>query len=276
MGYLGISNMAKIDGGYIVIARKILDSEIMEKPPLYSKLWLWMLNKAKFMDNDNNLKRGQFKTSINEMREAMSWKVGYRKVVPSSKEIRNPYEWLMKGTMIDITKVTGGMVITILNYDKYQNQKNYEGHSEGHSERTAKGETGAHLIIEKECKNGIKEPSAPAEELQEVYKTKKGRSLSGKRLVSFNQFWDSFNYKKGKAEAADVWLNIPTLTDSLVNKICTAAKIENDNREELKAQGRTPKMAEGWLSGRRWEDEVGQKSGMTETTEQIEKRFGLA
>lgn len=268
--------MGKINGGYIIVARKILDSEIMEKPPLYSKLWLWMLNQAKFKSGGNNLKRGQFKTSINEMREAVSWKVGYRKVLPTSKEIRRAYEWLTKGLMVGTTKVTGGMIITILNYDKYQNQKNYEGHSEGHSERTAKGETGAHLIIEKECKNGIKEPSAPAEELQEVYKTKKGRSLSGKRLVSFNQFWDSFDYKIGKADAADSWMDIPVLTDLLVEKICAAAKKEAKGRDELKAKGKTPKMAQGWLSGRRWEDEVYQNCEKPETAEQIQKRYGLA
>ncbi len=107
---------------------------------------------------------------------------------------------------------------------------------------------------------GKEEPSALQEQMQEVYKTKKGRSLTDKRLTSFLTFWDSFGYKRGKAEAADVWLNIPTLTDSLVNQICTAAKIENDNRDELKSQGKTPKMAEGWLSGRRWEDEAYQKT----------------
>ena len=111
--------------------------------------------------------------------------------------------------------------------------------------------------------------------MQEFYRTKKGKKLTDKRLSSFLTFWDSFGYKRAKAEAADVWLNIPTLTDALVDQICTAAKTENDNREELKAQGKTPKMAEGWLSGRRWEDEAYQKQNNGGTREDILKKYDL-
>lgn len=124
--------------GYILIARKILDSGIFSKPPLYFKLWLWILMQARFKDH-GNLKRGQFFTTIEDMREAMSYKIGYRKIVPSRKEIRGAYESLTKGHMIGTTKGTRGMVITILNYDKYQNIKNYEGHDEGHTEGQVEG-----------------------------------------------------------------------------------------------------------------------------------------
>ena len=130
--------MPKIDGGYILLARKILESEVMNKPPLYFKLWGWMLLQAKFRDT-KNLKRGQFKTSIQEMQEAMSYKIGYRKVTPTRKEIRGVYESLTKGHMVGHTKVTGGMIITILNYEEYQNIKNYEGHDEGHDEGNSGG-----------------------------------------------------------------------------------------------------------------------------------------
>lgn len=90
---------------------------------------------------------------------------------------------------------------------------------------------------------------------EEFYLTKKGRKLSEKRLESFNRFWIDFNYKKGKAEAADAWLNIPQLTNSLVDEICKAAGEEAKIRPRLLSQGKTPKMAQGWLTGRRWEDE---------------------
>ena len=83
------------------------------------------------------------------------------------------------------------------------------------------------------------------------YETKKKKKLSGKRLESFEQFWSAFSYKKGRAEAADVWLEIPGLKPSIVDKIIKAAKLEASSRNGQK----TPKMAQGWLSGRRWEDE---------------------
>ena len=88
------------------------------------------------------------------------------------------------------------------------------------------------------------------------YTTRKNRKMNGKRLVSFDLFWEAFNYKKGRAEAADSWLDIPTLTDSLVAEIIRAAKSEALNRKNLIEQGKTPKMAQGWLTGKRWEDEI--------------------
>ena len=97
--------------------------------------------------------------------------------------------------------------------------------------------------------------SVDADEV-DFYLTKKKKKLSGKRLKTFDLFWESFNHKKGRAEAADSWLEIPFLTDALVDKIIKAAKLEALNRKELKEQGTTPKMAQGWLSGKRWEDEV--------------------
>jgi hypothetical protein len=130
--------MSPIPGGYILLARKMLESEIMDKPPLFFKLWGWMLLQAKFKPK-NGLERGQFKTSIAEMREAMSYLVGYRKETPTAKQIRSVYESLTKGHMIGTMKVTGGMIITILNYEEYQEPKNYEGHNERVHEREKEG-----------------------------------------------------------------------------------------------------------------------------------------
>jgi len=124
-----------IPGGYILTSRKLLKSGIMEKPPLYLKLWIWMLMQASYKDH-GNLKRGQFFTSLDRMRKAMTYKVGYREVSPTIKEIRGVTKFLTKARMIVTTKVTHGMIITILNYDYYQNAKNYEGQSEGHIEGT--------------------------------------------------------------------------------------------------------------------------------------------
>jgi len=87
------------------------------------------------------------------------------------------------------------------------------------------------------------------------YLTKKGRKLNGKRLETFDLFWDAFNYKKSRSEASDAWFDIPELTENLVDDIIKAAKTEALNRSELIKNGRIPKMAQGWLSGRRWEDE---------------------
>jgi len=92
----------------------------------------------------------------------------------------------------------------------------------------------------------------------EFYLTKKKRRLEGKRLETFDKFWDIFNYKKGRADAADAWLDIPTLTDTIVADILLGAKAEAMRRQRLIDAGRTPKMAQGWITARRWEDDLGQ------------------
>lgn len=89
----------------------------------------------------------------------------------------------------------------------------------------------------------------------EQYLTKKKRCLSGKRLAAFNRFWRAFAWQKGKAEAADAWLDIPLMTDALVDRIVEAAERAADERPGLIARGQTPKWAQGWLSARRWEDD---------------------
>lgn len=79
--------------------------------------------------------------------------------------------------------------------------------------------------------------------------------LEGKRLESFERFWNAFGYKKGRGGAEKAWAAIPSLTDSLVDQICEAARKEAAQRPALEASGRTPKWAQGWLSERRWEDD---------------------
>lgn len=86
------------------------------------------------------------------------------------------------------------------------------------------------------------------------YQAKSGRYLTGKRLESFAAFWQAFAFPKGKAEAADAWLDIPELTDGLVARICDAARQEAAQRDRLLAKGQAPKWAQGWINARRWED----------------------
>ena len=84
------------------------------------------------------------------------------------------------------------------------------------------------------------------------YLTKRGRKLRGQSLADFQTFWEKFDYKRGKADAADAWLDEYSV--DLFPAIIAGAEREARRRPDLQAKGRTPKMAQGWLSGRRWED----------------------
>lgn len=98
------------------------------------------------------------------------------------------------------------------------------------------------------------EHNGESHEPQTDYKTKRKRRLNGRKLDGFERFWEAFDYKSGKAEAADAWLDIPNLTDELQGEIIAAARREKMRRAAILRAGGIPKMAQGWLSGRRWED----------------------
>lgn len=85
------------------------------------------------------------------------------------------------------------------------------------------------------------------------------KKLSGRRKDGFERFWEDFEDKRGKAEAIDAWAQIPQFTDALIEQICAAARKYATERADLRARKGTPKMAQGWLTGRRWEDEPGER-----------------
>ncbi len=90
-----------------------------------------------------------------------------------------------------------------------------------------------------------------------VYYTKKGRKLEDVQLKAFNAFWKVFNYPKDKSSAADAWLDIHeqyVIDEKLFNRIIEGARKAAVERNDLIDKGQTPKMAQGWLSSRRWED----------------------
>lgn len=119
----------KIPGGCVLLSRKTLDSDLMDQSPLVVKLWTWILLKAFWKDGDK-LKRGQLLTTIAEMQEAMSHFAGWRKIMPTKDEIRTAYEALSKATRITTRKTTRGMVISVINYDTYQDISAYASHTE--------------------------------------------------------------------------------------------------------------------------------------------------
>ncbi len=187
----GVSGSPKILGGYFITARKMLDGMLMDWPPLYMKLWVWMLSKAFWKDGEK-FKRGQFHTNREEMQEAMSYKIGYRKKTPTKDEIRSAYEAFTKATMITTVKATHGMIISICNYSYYQDFKNYEAHNEAHNETPTKP-----TVVPQYREGRLKKES-------KTYDTKPKRPVSPDSLLLsefFEQLWKAYPKKVGKEEA---------------------------------------------------------------------------
>lgn len=134
--------------GWIKLHRKIIESEIWEKPPLYIKVWLYLLLCAQH-STYKGLNPGQISTSIPEIIEACKWRVGARVERPTKDQIYQIIQWLRKpnegvhesnakATMITTTKATQSMLITICNYGVYQHFDADESNDESNGEKATK------------------------------------------------------------------------------------------------------------------------------------------
>ncbi|MEM7394684.1 MAG: hypothetical protein AAF492_20305, partial [Verrucomicrobiota bacterium] len=225
------------------------------------EIWDYFLREANHTPRKSSgrvIERGQLVRSYEQILEDLHWRVGYRKEKYSNHQCETAMKWLAKRGMIQKAKTTRGMVITICNYDLYQSALNYENHTESH--RETRGEPDESQTINK---NESKEEGIlPLLLLDDgddpgSYTSKKGRMLYGEILTWFDAFWDAFDYRRGKAEAADAFLSISGLDHTLVyEQVVPAARREAESRSSKLSNGQTPKMAQGWLTGRRWEDEV--------------------
>lgn len=142
--------------GYIKLSRRLLSSDIWFKPPLYLKVWIYLLCQASHQDY-GTLRRGQLVTSIPQIQEALSYQAGFITKQPTYKEIRQVLDYMRgkqpiksmhgngwgkwqsswQGTshgtsepMIIAKKIKDGMLVTIVKYSQYQEDANGEWPSE--------------------------------------------------------------------------------------------------------------------------------------------------
>lgn len=79
---------------------------------------------------------------------------------------------------------------------------------------------------------------------------------------SFTEFWEAFGDKRGKEPALRSWKAIRGYDAGLHAEIIAGARRYAAARPGLLANGGISKMAQGWLTDRRWEDaEAPQKTG---------------
>ena len=134
----------KIKGGYYLKARCIQNSEISVMPPHVREIWDWLLKEANHTNrkvNGKTISRGQVIRTYDDIREGLKWKIGWRKCTYTKWQCEIAMKLLKKATMITTAKTTRGIIITICNYNFYQNPKNYESHSGSHRKATMKPQT---------------------------------------------------------------------------------------------------------------------------------------
>jgi hypothetical protein len=147
-----------IPGGYVIKARCIQESAIANASPCTREIFDLLVRLANHKDATSSGKRfnrGSLFTSYSEIRESLHWRVGYRKEVYSKDQCEAAMKWLTKEAMITKSKTTRGLIITICNYDYYQNPSNYEHRSENAMKTTRRPQPAS--TIYKNDKNDNKE-----------------------------------------------------------------------------------------------------------------------
>lgn len=240
--------------GWISLHRQLFDNELWTKEPFSrGQAWVDLLLLANHKEG-SICKRG---IKITVPRGCVGW--SQRKLAErwrwSREKTTNFMRELKAERMIEIYTKTGPQtgpqnsnvtsLIAIVNYDRYQCDQATDRATNQATDRAMNNNDKQEKTISA-SDDAVRDP---------VFLTRKRRSLKGKRLTKFEEFWEAFAYKKGKAEAADSWLDLPPMTDALCARIIEAARGEAAARPKLIADGRTPKMAQGWLTARRWEDE---------------------
>lgn len=128
-----------IVGGYILKPRIIQDSDISDCSPCVRETWDYLIREANHKDYKNGkfeIKRGQLFRTYDEILDALSWNVGWRKKTYTENQMKQAMKNLREHGRITTQKKPGGVLITICKYDFYQNPDNYEQTTESTTEET--------------------------------------------------------------------------------------------------------------------------------------------
>jgi hypothetical protein len=220
-----------IPGGFILQPRKIDDSTLMHETPCTRELWFYLLRKVNFADG-SNLKRGQGFFRYADIMDDLCWYVGYRKQSYSKTQIAKSLRRLRERNTITTTKTTRGMIVTVLNYNTYQDPKSYEDNNEDSTKETRR-----------------------QQEDHTISKERKERKEKNKYSCAFDSFWSAYPKKKSKDSAWKAWNQRKADIPDNIVEIVEANK--SSNPDWLKNGGQFIPYPGTWLRAGGWNDEIG-------------------
>ncbi|MCK5616281.1 hypothetical protein KAR91_81215 [Candidatus Pacearchaeota archaeon] len=202
----------RIPGGYYIKARVIKNKKIHYMPPHVREIWDYCLREANYSDSTYGpytVKRGQLFRDYSEIREDLCWFIGYRKMMYDENQTKKAMKALRDNDMVLTKREPGGVLITVLNYDYYQDPNNYERTNESTSEDTTKeplenqGSPTSNKKVKKE------------KELEE----RKSRLLQSLKegMIQIWQYLEQFPEPGLKQDAIDVIISLRKVRDSLLD-----------------------------------------------------------
>ena len=109
---------------WVKLWRRIEDSEIWDMPPLYAKVWFWLLIKV-------DRKDGSMTTTLDQMADRLQWVDNNQPNVPTRRRLRDILKWLEGHKMITRSLEGSGnrryTRLTIVNWDTYQSESDGPG-----------------------------------------------------------------------------------------------------------------------------------------------------
>ena len=113
--------------GWIKQYRKTVESEIWERPPLYFKVWSWLL-----MNADKNT--GTVRRSLRGIAQEVAWTENNALRVPHARTMKAIMEWLVRKGMVTQRAQGAGntqyQILTICNWSTYQSTEQQAGNTE--------------------------------------------------------------------------------------------------------------------------------------------------
>ena len=170
-------NEPRIYNGAFIVARQILNNELwLYKPASWAKIWIYILARVNFADN-GKFKRGEGYFNFRQEAKNIGLDV-------TTNKIKKFMRYARRVLMISTRRSTRGMIIKVLNYDKYQTLDNYSGTMRGTKEAPEKNQ--GSTPIDKNGKNEKKKIQIPcglpatkceSSSFPTTYTTKDGKTL---------------------------------------------------------------------------------------------------
>lgn len=179
----------KIPGGFVLFPRNFYNSIISLKQPCTRETWLYLLARANHSDTaryGRNLKRGQILITYKEIVDSLRWYVGNSERRYSRSQVERAVNILRDNGSLVKQKHPHKMLITIVNYNKYQCPSNYENVPNVVPNRVAHNE--GTLTVCRTIDKNVRMKERKQTDRQLVKKLYKDEKLEKSVLDYFNSF----------------------------------------------------------------------------------------
>ncbi len=178
-----MENNKEIFNGAFFVARQIFTSNIWkDKPASWKVIWIYILGQVNHKDN-GKFKRGEGFFNLTEERKQIGIDITYN-------QIREFLRYSKSHKMINTTKTTRGIVIKVLNYNKYQTLNNYQNTTENTTQNKVKTQPkhNGNTTINKNDKNDKNDKNNSAGKPAEIAEYQDDKILNKQILEVFILF----------------------------------------------------------------------------------------